>query len=1172
MIRMLSIVLIFAAFTPQEKTGQSTTEQIERLRDERPGEREDAERKLLQAGAAALPELRKAASDADLEVAHRAGRLIQILEAFQTLSSKVLVRIPRAEALLAGIDDHGWTEVFLRAHEVPGISRETLLALAPRALLGIRDPLENPDPLDRLLRKERRAFGEDPADELQRVLTIIADRDLQSGVPTLLIWLSHPHPLRRELAALVLGHLRVKNALPGLRQLLQDPDPDCRADAATALGALGMPEAIPQLAMAVTDESETVSSRAMAAFQPFPRGEAYAALRRLYDQDGIPRRGNLINALLELRPGRQAHPRIGYWTRGLADVEPSVGDALIDPEHPQAASRLLPLLKDPRPGVRSGALLALREIRARETGDAMVPLLHDPEPYIRSAAAETLGDFGCASAIPDLQKLLEDNEVRVRSRAALSLGKLKSELALPALLNLMDDPDPEVRKYTGWALEALAHPKSAARFVQSLKDSDKEVCQTAMRTLWMIAPVDSLPAIAKRLGQGESFYWFPTLPQGDRRAKIVTALGHLLQDPDPDIRMGLLRLFSDLYLKDAGTLLIPLADDPVPEIRTEAVRTLAWLGVRKAAGKIVSKIPDETGNMRVWACWKLDDLGADAVPELLRFFERRGYDEHVAEALVNFCSREAIPPLVGFLNHKDPAARATILGFLASLKAKDSVKPISALLGDPEASVRKTAIETLARLGAREALPDLRKSLRDSLPEVRKAAVEALGRLRLAEAVADLRELLEDGASEVRAAAARVLGDFGIHEAAATLVGLLEDCDYSVRQNAARSLGKLGVREAVPRLLVLFRREVRNGWSASGASEALADLNVREAFQDLLRLFLQDLRSCGDSESTLPALKKLDPKATVSALLQFIDHEEMVPRRFAYALSELRTKGSSPTWGCPGEPRSTLGLIMGALVELEATEAIPVLRRIQRDRDEGPRWPVTHALIRLADADMSRELVGFLHHEHYSVRTAALEKLGQLGRRDVVPDILPLLEDVVSDIRRTAISTLEKLVGREALPAVLPLLGDPDRWVRVQAASTLCRQGDRRGVSLLVEEGHELNSLNAIREPLAWSRLREKPLAAAIQGDTRRLLAQVATQADLALEIPEVLPILFESDLSQTHQLTPERSPTLLRVMDQLMQGLERGCYVLDADRIRLISPMQARKFWESWATHLKDK
>jgi HEAT repeat protein len=1164
MSRILLLVLVTLPSTnSQDGKVLTAAEWVERLRSDRAEERDEAERRLRDLGVAALSHLRRATVDRDDEVARRASRLVQILETLQALGPNVSKKIPKVDSLLGGADGHGWTEVFLKAHLVPGVSKEALEKLAPRALLGIRDIPEAADAISKLLEGSRRKEG--VGDEIHAVLCIVAERDLQSVVPTLLTWLSHPSTWARELAALTLGHLGVREAAPGVVRLLRDPNPHCRADAATALGALRLEETIPDLAAAVTDDCDWVVNRAEAALHAFPREKVYAALKQHFGQEGILRRGNLMNALLEFRSTRQAHPRIRFWAYGLADVERAIGEILIDREHPDAPERLVPLLQDPRLGVRLSALNSLREIGARGKGEAIIPLLQDPEPSIRQSAVEALAEFGVSNASARLIPLLKDKEVVVRSKTALTLSKLKSEEALPALLDLLGDQSEEVRKYAAWALEELRHPKSAARLALALKDSDAEVWQSALRTLWRIDPIAHVPAIANRLGRGENAYWFPDPPTGLLRTQMLAELTRLLRDPDPVLRRGTLRLISDLYFREAGDSMIPLTEDPAPEVREQAVRTLSWLGIRKAAPKIAARITDESGDIRRWACWKLDELGAQATPELLQFLAQRGYDEAVADALVDVCAKEAVPRLAGFLSHKSPDVRCKILGYLSRLKAKDSAEAIAVLLADPEPSVRKAAIETLCRLDVREALPAIRGRLGDTSGDVRLAAVEALLTLRSPDASRDLPALLEDESSAVRAAACKAIGGLHVREAIPSLMGLLEEADYHVRQSAAASLGNLGATQAVPALMVNLRRDARNGWSAYGAIMALANLNVREAAPDILRLFLQELRSCGDPEPALQALKTLDAGGTLSALVRFVDDENSVQIPFPNALRELFGKGVSSVGGCSGESRTTLGLTAGALISLGSPEAIPVIRRLMKERDEGPRWPVTQAFIALADASLSPELLALTRHEHYLVRLRTIEKLVRLGRIAVVQDILPLLKDPVSDVRRAAILALERLKDPGALESVLPLLTDPDRWVRIQAASALCSHGDRRGLDLLLDEGYELNALNAIREPRVWARLRECRLAGPLDGDARSLLKKLSAQVGLTIEIPDLLPLLFESSLSQVRQLKPDQCPTVRYALEELMNGLERGCYVVEADRIRVLSPRNARLFWQEW-------
>ena len=1150
-MRHAAAMFLFLAATAFQD-GADPDALAERLGSERVEERADAERQLRALGTRALPALRKRIGDPDPEVARRARALSDCLEALELLGPRALREIPLAPTLLARGDDAGWTEVFLAACEQP-VGPAALEALAPRAVRGARRPPYEPD--DSAARLWRLLEETPQHDERRSVAVGVAGHGIRSAIPELERWLSDRDPLARQYAALALGHLRAERALPKLLALLRDPDNTTRADAATALGALGSKAAIPALARALTDECDSVGVEARVALSDLDRDEAVAEIRRLFSREEVPRQGQLVEALRRLRDEEEVLSFYWLSCRNLEQVELVVAEVLTDLDRPDAAARLVPLLEDPRPEIRQDAVKTLQDLGARETIGAILPLLRDPVPGVRAEAAQAAGAFDGRQDLPALLALLDDPDKLVRREARLALGKLGVHEALPKMLEALRDPEAEVRRYALYALGHLAAPGAAEALVRALDDPDQESRRAALSALWKSAPVEGLPDIIRFLGEEEGVSWYPGSAGPELRARLLPGLRCGLGACDPRVRKGAIRVASDLRVREISRDLLPLLEDPDPEVRALAVRTLAWLEPRETALALVGRIWDESKEVRSAACWKLKDLvvGPDAVPELLRFLDERGYDSSAAEALVDLGAREAVPRFVRFLKDADAVVRRESLKALRRLKARDAAAPISKLLDDPEASVRAEAAEVLGSLGVASSAAELRKRLRDDDPQVRVAAVDALGGLGATEGV---EALLGDGEACVRAAVVRALPD-GV-----PVEKLLEDPDGAVRDAAARALGRRGDAKAVPALLTLLRRA--NG---GGAAEALGVLGAREAVPELLRILADGLATGYPSADVVGALRRLAPKEAAAAAVRFLERGSRPPFRSGRALSELVEKGIVRRWGCCmlAERPLPRASAVGMLADLGAAEALPVLRRHLADRNPRVRSTAALSLMRLADPSMEPDVARLLRHENHQVRAQAAELLTRWGARDALPELRRLLHSPRGDFTEAAVAACARLGGRDGVPDLVPLLQEDDLRVRVQAASWLCRLGREEGRRILLEEGRGLFSLNAVRAPELWRRLESTPLPGELRGTGRDLLERVARLADLEAEIPEVLPYAVDSDLSRERTIDPGRGRTLLDALDELLDGAERPCLILEADRLRLLPRGEAWGFWSDW-------
>ena len=218
------------------------------------------------------------------------------------------------------------------------------------------------------------------------------------------------------------------------------------------------------------------------------------------------------------------------------------------PRSAEAVPALLPLLKDPRPHVRSGAVAALRGIAQgghlpASTLPLLLPALSDSEAYtrrnaarllaevaprdprviaalskalqsdpdldVRIIAAFELGESGDPAVIPELVRLAEDSTLRspeaprgtntARAQAVNALRPF-GRRALPAFTSLLKNPTPEVRVAAARQLAALGpEAKGAVPTLATLvTDADSVVAGVAANALARIVPRMDMHTITMR--------------------------------------------------------------------------------------------------------------------------------------------------------------------------------------------------------------------------------------------------------------------------------------------------------------------------------------------------------------------------------------------------------------------------------------------------------------------------------------------------------------------------------------------------------------------------------------------------------------------------------------------------------------------------------------------------
>ena len=201
------------AFFRQHTTNDADTASIERLikdlgSDHFPA-RERASARLSAIGSRAVPLLRQAVNDRDLEVAERVRRCLS-----QIQLGSVETLLESAARLIAVRKPDGAARVLL--DYLPVVTQESV------------------------------------AEEMQNTLMALALREGKPD-PVLVAALSDRAPERRSAAAVALARAGAAKAEPGVRKLLRDPKPQVRLRVGLALAAAREKEALPVL-IALLDE------------------------------------------------------------------------------------------------------------------------------------------------------------------------------------------------------------------------------------------------------------------------------------------------------------------------------------------------------------------------------------------------------------------------------------------------------------------------------------------------------------------------------------------------------------------------------------------------------------------------------------------------------------------------------------------------------------------------------------------------------------------------------------------------------------------------------------------------------------------------------------------------------------------------------------------------------
>jgi HEAT repeat protein len=448
-----------------------------------------------------------------------------------------------------------------------------------------------------------------------------------------------------------------------------------------------------------------------------------------------------------------------------------------------AIPSVLPLLQHPKVEVRSSAIAAL----SSKTPDAeiiktarLIPLLDDRELSIRIQVIQNLGTTSNSTflSIPVLKPLIQSPDFRIRAVAAGAFGDIYSRnpqvllakaLPIAQLTPLLKDPQPLVRWRTVKALEQTRNPETIPALIPLLQDDSSVIQDEVINNIRQIGPT-TLPFLTPLLQSSTS----------NRRNQILSAMSWMkIKAPDGDTILP---------------ILFALLQDPSPETRANAIRVLS--GAKSYGSRVVPQLipllkdqDSSVVNAAIYAIGNMGTEGKTAVPELINLLKTSSDYEPIGTALgqIGPAAAAAIPELKKRLNGQPYGSDRMIQWVIDSIQQANKpptnppfngrpapkfynadIASLIWLLQDHDAEVRRDALRGLSRssqstIQSGVIMPRLVALLRDSQPEVRAIAAEAIGAIRISDPSITplLKSLLNDPSPAVRSTAAEALKKLG---------------------------------------------------------------------------------------------------------------------------------------------------------------------------------------------------------------------------------------------------------------------------------------------------------------------------------------------------------------------------------------------------------------------------
>lgn len=678
----------------------------------------------------------------------------------------------------------------------------------------------------------------------------------------------------------------------------------------------------------------------------------------------------------------------------------------------------------------SGALQVLVGSQRASLGP-LAALLGDPDANLRMHAAQALGLLAEREAVAPLVAALDDPDPNVRFHALEALGRLRAPEAVEALLRvatsgdfflafpaidalaLIDDP-----AVSHELIPLLADGTLGAAVVEALRVVGDEECVAPLMhglghgDLDPSAVAAAIVAIHDRYEDSDHAgqYIRDRLAEGLTDVAVERLIAAVERHAEP--LAPTIRVLGWLRRGDLQSLAELLGDERAQEDVADA---LASRGA-DAVEPIVGRLRAGSRDARLAAAALLERLAdARATPALIEAADQGDSEltAIAASALAAIGDARALPALVGLFRDHDARVRRAAAAAVNAIGGHETQRLVVACAGDPDPHVRECAVRSAGYLGFAGSGTIVRHGLRDANELVRRAAIEHLPFLDDDDLSALLIGCARSESAPNRAAAAHALRLVATGTTTAALIGILEDPDPWVRYFAAGSLGshaageaadalaRLAIGDSAPQVRISALRALSEAAPAAGS--AIATTLVAAEDDDLA---VAAVRALGDASgavdllaeaagSTRPALRLAAVEAlgghltdVAVARLAEAARQPVDPPLAAPAILALG-RIAAADGGAVG--RGALAALFALAVHVEWREAVlrtaPVwspallawLETWLTSQPAGVRRVAIDGLSRMHHPGASDLIVGSLHDEDATVRSAAIGAVGRLG-------------------------------------------------------------------------------------------------------------------------------------------------------------------------------------------------
>ncbi|BDA72463.1 hypothetical protein CAL7716_066290 [Calothrix sp. PCC 7716] len=395
---------------------------------------------------------------------------------------------------------------------------------------------------------------------------------------------------------------------------------------------------------------------------------------------------------------------------------------------------------------------------------------------------------------------------------------------------------------------------------------------------------------------------------------------------------------------------------------------------------------------------------------------------------------------------------------------------------------QRLKIELLGMTRSKFAVASVKKALNNESVDIRFTATNALGRIGTDTAILGLLKALDDENVRVYQNAAEWLGYLNCKDARLKLLnkletweifvkrqGCLTDKDISVWSSLVKALGEISKDDAILKVRDKFLKYLDENFIifsicyAYGGSQLLKLIDNNVLLPEIFKA-LQDQNSNRRRQNAANILSNVDSQAAIPKLVEALEIEtdSYVREAILNALAKLDKNCVVPYLINDLQDVSFSEKAAKVLIELNIQEAIPHLRQLLKNQDEGISWLAAVILGKLGRKEAIDVLIDWLTYSKPHVREIAAQVLGELGCQSAIAPLCQALHDECYYVRRSAAVALGKLGCQEAVPELLKALRHYQTSGTNSSVTLEAHQVTIQGIS--EEELHKLGDELAIEQ------------------------------------------------------------------------------------------------------------